>query len=119
MANLEFNDDQFGEIVAAAVMQTITTDSRDILVKEAVKHLLGPSDRSFTTTNLQQAFNREIQKYAQTVIAEILETEAKEQIIKVILAGIKKAFEDKGKEKLIDNISQSIARTFMLDRNWE
>lgn len=68
------DDTNLKSIVSAAVLQTLTAESRDELIKQAVSHLMQPDKmgRYGNLTPLEQAFGFAVEKTAREIIADIV-----------------------------------------------
>ena len=117
---LDIPEDQFGALVGAAVMQIVTQENRDALIKEAIAHLLAPSEvHSYGARKrspLQAAFDFAVQERAREFISQTLDEKLKEQVKAVVEEALMKAFDIERRHKLIDNIADAIAKGFAVDR---
>lgn len=69
------NADAMKSIVAKAIMEGITQDQRDVLIEQAITHLIKPGPTSYGRTEpspLQHAFNEAIERACNRVVDEII-----------------------------------------------
>jgi hypothetical protein len=115
---LKIPEDQMRSLVAGAVMQTLTSESRENLIKTAImEHLLKPSGKRRNSwdpppqTPLQQAFNNAVYKVAQDVCEEMLKKDdtLKKQVESLYADACKQVFEGEGRQKLVYTLAGTIS----------
>lgn len=76
MADIKLTDEQWSGIVGAAVLQAVTPENRDTLIKEALANLLTPKSvggyGSRATSPLQDAFSQAMHRHAYEEISRLL-----------------------------------------------
>ena len=117
---LDIPAEQFGSLVGAAVMQTVTQESRDALIKEAITHLLTKSSdySGRSRSPLQAAFDWAVQEKAKEVIGQTLDGMLSDQVKTIVEEALLKAFADERRQKLIDTIADAIIKGFSVDNRY-
>lgn len=116
--NIDIPQEQWAAIVGSAVMQSITDENRDTLIKEAVTHLLTPQKHSAfgrQRTPLQEAFDLALQQKATEYIREQFEGELGEQVKTLVQEAVVKAFESERRSELVVNITAAVVKAFRMD----
>jgi SpoVK/Ycf46/Vps4 family AAA+-type ATPase len=115
---LDIPSEQWGALIGAAVMQSVTQDNRDKLVREAVQHLLTPEKdyQGNRRSPLQIAFDDALRVRAGKYIEERIDEYIGEQIRSVVEEALRKAFEEERRMALVSNISDAIVKAFRVDR---
>jgi hypothetical protein len=117
---LDMPSDQFGALVGAAILQTVTQENRDVLIQEAVTHLL-TTDKSYSyggrqRSPLQNAFDYAVEQKAKEVIGQTLDGVLSEKVKEVVEEALVKAFAEERKDKLVQNIADAIIKGFSVER---
>lgn len=120
MAGVNISDDVLQQIVAKAIVEAMTPEKRDELIKAALVTLIQPQkDRygSSTKSQLQEVFEVEVRKVTHEVIRAALETDTgiRAQIDGVFRDALAKAFGE-GREKMVGKIADQITEGLKLDR---
>jgi hypothetical protein len=116
---LDIPADQFGSLVGAAIMQTVTQENRDTLVKEAIQHLLTPVKGYGSNppkSPLQNAFDYAVEQKAKDVIGQTLDGMLSEKVKEVVEESLVRAFAEERKDKLVQNIADAIIKGFSVER---
>ncbi len=106
MVEMNLDSEALKTVVAAAILEQLTPDKRDDLIKQAVVHLIDPPEqkrgfgRPDTKTPLQTAFDMAVAEIARDVVREFLakDSETRDKIVDVIHNGIMEAFEERAVE---------------------
>lgn len=115
---LKFNDAQMGEMIGAAVMQQLTQESRDMLVKNAITHLLTAESKGFgakAVSPLQQQFNYQVEVFARKFIEEQLAGDSVllNNLKSVVVEATNKVFlTEDTRTKLVNKMADSIVAGF-------
>lgn len=114
---LDVSDDQLAGFVSAAILGAVSEAQRDELIKDAIRFLLTPSDKSrgygYTRrTPLQDAFDIAVEGVCREMVKEMFQKDeaVRREIKKVITEGYQRALADH--EPLISAIAASIAKGF-------
>lgn len=82
MSNLNLSDDALNTIVAKAIIDQMTPEKREALITQAVKHLLEEKEAGSGSyysgrgkTAFQRAFDHAVERVAEKVATEKLETD--------------------------------------------
>lgn len=111
---LNLNDFDFKEIFAAAIVQSLDKEKRDIIIQNSITQLLSvPKDNSYYGKNqltpLQEAFNQAMHIKAKQYVVEYLDTDPS---VKERLQGlVKEAIEtiwNKNRDKTVEKIANGI-----------
>jgi hypothetical protein len=112
---IDLTGSDLGTVISAAILNSLTQDKRDTLIKDSIKYLLTSRKKDTWSqgpdvTNLQIAFNRAVDGVAYEICKEMLKegTEAHAELQAVIVEGYKK-WASEGHEKLVQKISQNIS----------
>ena len=116
---LKFNDAQMGEMIGAAVMQQLTQESRDLLIKNAITHLLTPAGNSVygskAISPLQEQFNYQVTNFARKFIEEQLvgDSELLDRLKAVVVEATNKVFlTEDTRTKLVNKMADAIVAGF-------
>lgn len=113
---MNLTDEAIKAATAKAIIDTLTTEKRDELVRGAIESLLNDkaSDRYNSPTKLQAAFNDAVKAFAfQMAKDELEKPENREQLSKVVADGVKQAlcFDDPERYESIQNkIAMAVER---------
>lgn len=122
MANINLPEDQMQQIVSAAILQTVTAENRDILIKDAITRLITPESSGYgkKLSLLQIAFNNAIHAQAEKIIADTLDTDEqiKTLIKDIVTEAFDKAFNSEKRESLILSMASSIASSWQSTDNF-
>lgn len=115
---LDIASEQWTQLVGAAVMQTVTDENRDALVKEAIVHLLSP-DKAYSAygrdrSPLQKAFDDAVREHAAKHVGEILNEKLNTKVREVVEEALVKAFSEARRARLVENIADSIVKAFRI-----
>ena len=116
--HVELPKEQFGELIGAAVMQSITQESRDTLIKAAIQNLLAkpdPSGYGEKLSPLQKAFNSAVYTCAVEIVRQKIEAELSDKIKDVVSEALEKAFTSERKDQLVNNMTEAIIKGFRVD----
>jgi len=108
----------WGAIVGTSVMRAITDENRDVLVKEAITHLLTPEKHSAygpSRTPLQEAFDTALAQKAREFVRAELDGEIGEKVREIVQESIVKAFDSERRDALVGNIADAIVKAFRVD----
>lgn len=119
VAEFKIPDAQLSDIVGMAIMQTLTADTRETLIKEAIRHLLAPKEGGGygnRTSPLQDAFNCAIRLRAEAVIMEQVsgDTEVGQRIKALVAEVVERAMVGEGREKLVSSMVEAFAQGFKI-----
>ncbi len=109
----------WGAIVGTSVMQAITNENRDVLVKEAITHLLTPEKHSAyggNRTPLQEAFDIALAEKAREFVRAELDGKIGDQVQEIVKDSIVKAFDSERRETLVANLADAIVKAFRIDK---
>lgn len=114
--DIKIDQELMGKMIGASVMQSITTEQRDVLISAAVRHLLTPERTNFgpNESPLQKAFNQAVYSFALQFVRAELESEGSEfagMVRTVIQEATTKALVD-GRGDLVEKVAQAIAKGF-------
>lgn len=117
--DLRVDDDAMKSLVAKSIVDSLTPEMREKLIKDAITNTLqAGSDGYSKKSPLQQAFNvaveQEARKYAAHVIAEDAEFQGQIKSLFSDVAG--KLFAVETRENLVNNIADTITRALTKDR---
>lgn len=94
---LELSDEQIQSAVSAAILQGISQENRDVLIKSAIEHLITPPNKESYQTSpspspLQAAFNHAVSDIARNMCHEELKKDSavKEKIREIIAKAVEK-----------------------------
>jgi hypothetical protein len=111
---LVIETDQVKELVSAAIMQGITTDQRNILIKSAIEYLITPPKKENfygrdPVSPLQEAFNNGIYTAAQVIAREVVASDpaVQEKIRALLNDALVNVFETH-REQTIDSLASAI-----------
>ncbi len=96
--DLRLNDEQLQSVLSTAILEFITPENRDAMIKEAVAYLLKtPPKEPFSNRTpdppLQEAFKRAVSNAANKIAQELLEKpEYRAQVEDVMVAAFKITF---------------------------
>ena len=115
---IKLDGEAVAEIASAAIFQSMSTDARENILKQAVQALLTPDKDSryspgYGKTPLQQAFESAIQQAAFKAVREFVETneEIKAEIDKLLgplILGVVKDQADRYDDSLAEAIGKAI-----------
>ncbi len=99
-------------IVGEALLQSLTQENKEILIKGAISHLLSKTGSNFNAPSvLQQAFNGAVRNIAEKMALEHLtNNEELETAIKGMLAEAITMLTVTNREKTIQQLSETIAK---------
>jgi hypothetical protein len=120
MATVNLDSELLGQMIGSAVMQSITTEQRDTLIKAAVLHLLTPekSSNSYSSTPtaspMQKAFNQAVELFATKFVRESLEHDDQfAATLKALLEeAVTKATTGPNREAVVEKMASAIASAF-------
>ncbi len=117
---MKLDDEALKSVMAKAIMDTLTPESRERLISDAVQRLLTTkvSDHYDAPSKLQNAFDQAVQITAQQIAREIVGADD------TIKAKIKEMFEKAwhnatvgdNANVIIDKVAQAISKAFSNDR---
>lgn len=114
--NIDLSDEQMQAIVSGAILQAMTTEARDTVMKAAIAHLLAPTEKTGYSTRpgkspLQAAFESAVELYAARAARDWIEgnEDARAQIQSIFVAAYEKMIVDY-KPDLIDKIAGQMAQ---------
>jgi hypothetical protein len=73
---IKLDSEAFAGIASAAIFESLAAESRELIIKQALQHLMTPTKAQFGTpgiTPLQEAFNQAIYQVATKTIREKIE----------------------------------------------
>ena len=119
MVEMNLDSEALKTVVATAILEQLTPEKRDDLIKQAVVHLIDPPEKERgygareTKTPLQAAFDHAAAGIARDVIQEFLakDSQTRAKIEAVVQKGILKAFEERAVETS-DAIASAVVRVF-------
>lgn len=117
--DVKLSDDNMKDIIAKAVLDTLTPESRENLIASAIKGLLAtPTGGYDKKTPIQSAFDSAVREVAQQIAREqiIGDAKAKATITSLIAAAWEKLVVPENYSKLVDNVASSIERGLTGDR---
>lgn len=118
--DVTLSDDNMKDIIAKAVLDTLTPESRADLIGNAVKGLLTtPIGNSYDKKSpLQSAFDNAVREVAQQIAREQIvgNAEIKGTITKLIADAWEKLVVPENYSKLVDNVTSAIERGLTGDR---
>ena len=116
--DIKLDDAAMKDIVSAAIMQTMTAENRDTLIRAAITNLISPVSRgnygSQNTSPLQDAFNYAVRNVAEKLVTEMLQDDAglKGQIRNLVTAAMEQITnDDERREKLVSRLANNISET--------
>ncbi len=115
--NLNIDSDALGLMIGGAVMDQITPEQRDLLIKTAITHLLNPepsySGNAGTASPLQKAFNRAVEQFATKYATEQLadHQEFQKQVRQMFEEAAQRVFVN-DREKIVGKIADAMASAF-------
>jgi hypothetical protein len=119
--DLRVDDAAMKALVAKSIVDSLTPETREKLITEAVRMTLATPEGSgygSKRSPLQQAFDwavaEQARKYANEVIAE--DTNFKEQLRKLFEDVSRKIFENEQREQMVTNIANVIVGALTKDR---
>lgn len=120
---MNLNDENLKSIVAKAIIDSITPESREKLIQDSITSILTSEEttsaygRTKSKSPLQKAFDESVITYAQKYANEILENDQdfKSKIEILFQEVSKKLFEDQ-REELVDGIVRMIRNALTKDR---
>ena len=115
--NINIPAETWGAMVGAAVMQSVTPENRDVLIQEAIRHLLTKDTSSFGggRSPLQKAFDEAVYQEAKTQVAAFVGSQLTEAVESVVRESLVKAFDGERKTKLVENIADAIVKAFRVE----
>lgn len=114
MSTLQIDSQAMQIIVAKAIMDTMTTESRDALVQQAIATLITPppKDRNSYSSReprspLQEMFEYSVQNVARDMVATIVRDDDafRARIRELLDAALAKAFEGERGESIINSMA--------------
>lgn len=118
MPAIEIDSTLLGEMIGASVMNSITQDQRDMLVKAAVVYLLtpekSPGEYVAKASPLQKAFNNSVYNLARVQVEKDLAADGEfaAMIKDVIAEAVTKAMTGTEREKLVEKVADAITEGF-------
>jgi hypothetical protein len=117
--DIKIPQEQWGAMIGAAVMASVTQENRDALIQEAIKFLITGERNSYGNISpLQQAFNQAVRHEALKVIEA--DATANSELTKLVRGVISDAVEKivvgERREKLVDKVADAIVAGLSLDR---
>jgi len=119
---LSMTDERLNEIVAAAVLQAMSQESREQLIAQSIRYLItksGGNSYSAAKSPLEEAFQAGIRQAAYKYVEELFKDPAHpihEAISKLVEEAYTQVFNGDGREKLKDKIATSIGSAIAGDR---
>lgn len=118
--NVNLSDDNMKDIIAKAVLDTLTPESRNDLIQNSIKSLLTtkPSGGYGSVSPLQSAFNEAIATVARQVASEQLKAnaEVKTALEKLITDAWGKLTHDDGYSLLVEKVVAAMTSALAPDR---
>jgi hypothetical protein len=111
---IPIDQDALRELVSKAILDSLTGDKRDELLKGAIKDLIETPKSTSTygpkVSKLEQAFSQAVEVAANRIITDMMNNdEALVSKIKgVMVEAVEHAFEETGRAKMIEAISNAI-----------
>lgn len=99
-------------VVSEAILKSLDQSKRDVMIADAIKHLLTPQSRSFGSgpSPLQEAFQQGLSRVAEQLAFEQLQTEeVKEKIRGLITEAFVQLTETK-REETVKNLAAAIEK---------
>lgn len=117
---LNLSDENMQGAVAAAIVQTLTVEKRDELLKSAIVTLLTPANSGYgreKRSPLQDAFEQCVHQFARQTILKKLEDdgETRQMIEGVVTDAVKKAFEE-SREATVERLAGNLRDWLSNDR---
>lgn len=121
MSALQINDDALKAIVTKAILDTISAEQRDILLKSALEHLMAPGDPSSfgkrAPSPLERAFQSGVERYAYRLIEERLENDpAWKAAIDGLLTEAWAKFVGEKRTEMAEKLSSALGRALLGER---
>lgn len=122
MSSLSLSDSQLQDIVAKAVLDSITPETRERVIKEAVNSVLQkPTKRNSWDTEksqFQRSFDNAVEAYVNTYAREVLQNdEAFKAGIQSLFADVaKKLFSDERRDEIVNSIADQIRHGLSRER---
>lgn len=114
--NVNIESEVFGQMVGAAVMASITQEQRDLLIKQAITHLLAPTAGNYgqNPSPLQKAFNQAVENYARKFVEKEMEADGEfaAKVKSVLVDASDRVLTGEGRGKLVEKMSNAIADSF-------
>lgn len=115
MASINIDQTAMGQLIGASVMNAITSEQRDLLIKGALEYLLTKNGDRYSDgkSPIQEAFNIAVRSFAM----ECVRNELKEggaftdQVKAMINEAATKAFTEQ-REKIVESMADAIAKGF-------
>jgi hypothetical protein len=113
---IELNDEQLKATIGEAILRSIDEKTREALIKNAIEHLLAPTQGSSYEKShgslLEKAFKEQVTWTAQQLIREMLDSDdaLKSRIKALISAAAEKALLN---EKLVENLANAVQRALL------
>lgn len=118
--DVRLSDDNMKDIIAKAVLDSLTPESRSELITNAIKGLLKtPTGSGYDKKSpLQEAFDWAVRNVAEEVAKEQIkgDPEIRATINKLITDSWTKLVDDENYSKLVDRVSSAIERGLTGDR---
>lgn len=108
-------------IVAKAIVDMLTPEKRDELIRNAVENLITKRDPYNTgqkKSELQQAFDRAVGRIADKMVEEKLTNDSAimAELEKLLAEGWQLMLQDENRKKIVENISGALRRAITGDR---
>jgi hypothetical protein len=121
MSSLNLSDDALREVVYKAILDTISADQRDTLLKAALAHLMSPGERDgfggHRPSPLQTAFNDAVSRYAREAAYERLQNDAEWKAqIDALLGDVLKAFAGERRGKAVEALADAMTKALTGER---
>lgn len=117
MANVSLDEGQLRDIIAKAVLDSLTPERREALIAAAVAKLLEPVPTggygSPKRSVLDDAFNQAVHKIAYAVAAEeCARPELRERLAAVAREGVERAFTEGVIQKMVASVENAVVSAF-------
>jgi hypothetical protein len=119
MTQITIPQEQWGAMVGAAVLQTVTSENRDTLIKEAIRYLLVPSKNDWDRgiTPLQIAFDEALKIEANKILQSEISKDSGilSEVRKMITEAVEKATTGERRGKIVDKMADALAAGLRLE----
>lgn len=114
---MQFSESELRDIVAAAVLQVLDGKKRDELIKNAIVHLMTPTEHGYgrkAKSPLAEVFEEALRRRAKEIAVEVLTQDPKvtEEVKRLIAEAMEVVFVRKREatvERIADGLTKSLA----------
>ncbi len=119
--SVNINSDDLKKLAGEAILRSIDQEKRDLLIKQAIEHLLaGPKDSygRATASPLERAFRDAVEAVAQKIVTEELQKDdgVRETVRKLMTDAWAKMTGPEGYQNLVDRATAALSKAFVPDR---